>query len=45
MTELTGNDLAQIEIVKQSVAMKFALTHEGKLEYYLGGDCIQIHLR
>ena len=35
---VTGNDLAQIELVKQSVATRFALTDEGKLEYYLGGE-------
>ena len=35
---MTANDLAQIEIVKQSVATRFALPDEGKLEYYLGGE-------
>ena len=35
---VTGNDFVQIENAKQSVATKFALTDEGKLEYYLGGE-------
>ena len=35
---MTANDLAQIEIVKQSVATRFALTAEGKLKYFLGGQ-------
>ena len=35
---VTGNDLAQIEIVKQSVATRFALTDEKKLDKYLGGE-------
>ena len=30
---VTGNDLVQIGNVKQSVATRFALTDEGKLEY------------
>ena len=29
---VTGNDFAQIEIVKYSVATRFALTDEGKFE-------------
>ncbi len=35
---VTGKDLVQIENVKQSVASRFALTDEGKLEYYLGTE-------
>jgi len=35
---VTGNELVQIENVKQSVATRFALTDEGRLEYYLGGE-------
>ena len=35
---VTGNDLAPIEIMKQSVATRFALTDKGKLEYYLGDE-------
>ena len=35
---VTGNDLAQIEIVKQSVATRFALTDEENFEKYLGGE-------
>ena len=34
---MTGNELVQIENVKQSVATRFALTDERKPEYYLGG--------
>ena len=35
---VTGNELVQIENVKQSVATRFALTDEGKPEYYFGGE-------
>ena len=35
---VTGNDFAQIEIVKYSVATRFALTDEGKFEHYLRGE-------
>ena len=35
---VTGNDLVQIGNVKQSVATRFALTDEGKLDYYLRGE-------
>ena len=33
---VTGNDLVK----KQSVDPRFALTDEGKLEYYIGGEVV-----
>jgi len=33
---VTGNDLVQIDKVKELIAARFALTDEGRLEYYLG---------
>ena len=49
---VTGNDLVQIDKVKESVAARFALTDEGRLEYYLGmeveyrdSNTLVLHLR
>ena len=37
---VTGNDLVNIENVKQSVEPRFALTDEGTLEYNIGGEVV-----